>query len=356
MLSYISPERGLAAMLESMSSNATVAKIRAIHGRMLTRDNYRDMLAKRSVPELAEYLSSTRRFEDVLKDIDPMTVHRGFLEELLEKENFETYIRLCRFQQLDRLPFFDFMIHKAEINSLLLLINSLNTGLDRSYLDDLPGYIVKYSKLDLLELSRANDFTELLRLLRGTKYHKVLVRVPLGEDGTVDYTECERRLRTQYFAEILAEAQDSISDEDRDEVLRMVKADINFLNLINAYRMKAFFGFTAEQIKAHQIKLPGVGKRLDSYYQLESPELMLDWLGEHELHGEVTQGGSIEAQMQRSKFRRLEHTIYRSFNAPVVLYAFTQLCDFEAANIVHIIEGIRYGVDPTYIENNLLIC
>ena len=119
-------------MLESVSSNATVAKIRALHGRMLTGENYSEMLARRSVPEIAEYLSATVRFKDVLKDIDPMTVHRGFLETLLEKENFETYIRLCKFQQLDKLPFFDFLISRSEIGCLLMLINSINSGLDRS--------------------------------------------------------------------------------------------------------------------------------------------------------------------------------------------------------------------------------
>jgi V/A-type H+-transporting ATPase subunit C len=343
-------------MLESVSSNATVAKIRALHGRMLTGENYREMLARRSVPEIAEYLSATVRFKDVLKDIDPMTVHRGFLETLLEKENFETYIRLCKFQQLDKLPFFDFLISRSEIGCLLMLINSINSGLDRSYLDYLPGYITKYSDLDLLELSRAESFTELVKLLRTTEYYKPLVRVRLADDGTVDYTECERRLRTQYYSNIIAEAEKAFPDSQSEEVVRMVKADIDFLNMVNAYRMKAFFGFSAEQIKAHQIKISNIGRKLDSYYALETPEQMLEWLSKNRLQGEISDSELIEVEMQRDKFRRLEHRIYRSFNAPVVLYAFTQLCDYETSNITHIIEGIRYGVDPSYIENNILIC
>lgn len=343
-------------MLDSMASNATVAKIRALHGRMLTRENYREMLTKRSVPEIAEYLSSTPRYKNTLKDIDPMTVHRGFLERLLKKDNFDTYQRLCQFQQLDKVPFFDFLTERVVVNSLLILINSLNTGVDSSYLSDLPGYIIKHTKLDLLELSRASDFSELLKLLRGTPYYKPLVRVPLAEDGTVDYTECERCLRTQYYSNIIREAEKAFPGSQSEDVVRMVKADIDFLNMINAYRMKAFYGFTAEQIKAHQIKISGIGKKLDSYYALETPEQMLGWLSRNEMQSDITDGSLIEVKMQRDKFHKLQHRIYRSFNAPVVLYAFTQLCDFETSNIVHIIEGIRYGVDPSYIENNLLVC
>jgi V/A-type H+-transporting ATPase subunit C len=97
-------------MLDGLASNATVAKIRALHGKMLKKENYREMLTRRSVPEIAEYLAATPRYKQALKDIDPMTVHRGFIEELLEKDNFDTYIRLCQFQQLDKVPFFDFLI------------------------------------------------------------------------------------------------------------------------------------------------------------------------------------------------------------------------------------------------------
>ncbi len=323
---------------------------------MLKKENYREMLTKRSVPEIAEYLAATPRYKETLKDIDPMTVHRGFIETLLEKDSFDTYIRLCQFQQLDKVPFFNFLIEKAEINCILMLINSINTGVDRSYLNDLPGYVIKHTKLDLLELSSAGDFNRLMKLLRGTLYHKPLVRVPLSEDGKVDYTECEVRLRTQYYTNLLQEAKDSFADSRLDEVMRMVKADIRFKNLINAYRMKAFYGFTAEQIKAHQIKIASTGRKLDEYYNLDTPEQMLEWLSRHEMQSEITDGAQIELKMQRDRFRKLEHSIYRSFSAPVVLYAFTELCDFETSNITHIIEGIRYGVDPTYIENNILIC
>lgn len=343
-------------MLDGLASNATVAKIRALHGKMLKKENYREMLTKRSVPEIAEYLAATPRYKETLKDIDPMTVHRGFIETLLEKDSFDTYIRLCQFQQLDKVPFFNFLIEKAEINCILMLINSINTGVDRSYLNDLPGYVIKHTKLDLLELSSAGDFNRLMKLLRGTRYHKPLVRVPLSEDGKVDYTECEVRLRTQYYTNLLQEAKDSFADSRLDEVMRMVKADIRFKNLINAYRMKAFYGFTAEQIKAHQIKIASTGRKLDEYYNLDTPEQMLEWLSRHEMQSEITDGAQIELKMQRDRFRKLEHSIYRSFSAPVVLYAFTELCDFETSNITHIIEGIRYGVDPTYIENNILIC
>ena len=41
--------------------------------------------------EAADYLAHSKRYKDAFKDVDPNTVHRGFLEELLHKESFNTY-------------------------------------------------------------------------------------------------------------------------------------------------------------------------------------------------------------------------------------------------------------------------
>ena len=88
-------------MLDSWSANGTVAKIKYIHGRMFTKENYHEMLMRRTVPEAADYLAHSARYKDAFRDVDPNTVHRGFVEALLQRENFNTYMRLCRFQELD---------------------------------------------------------------------------------------------------------------------------------------------------------------------------------------------------------------------------------------------------------------
>ena len=98
------------------------------------------------------------------------------MEALLQRENFNTYMRLCRFQELDKLPFYDFLIKSKEIECILSMINNINSGLDNSYLNDLPGYVIKHSKVSLLEMSRAENYEQLLKILRNTPYYKILVK------------------------------------------------------------------------------------------------------------------------------------------------------------------------------------
>ena len=170
-------------MLEGYSTNATSAKIRAKYAQLFTIDNYRELAALRTIPEACEYLARSSRFSGVLAEVDPNTVHRGYLEELLMKENFETYIRLCRFQGLDKEPFFSFLIKRNEIECILSVINRINSSLETAYLSDMPGYLVRYLDDRYTEISTAQTFEELVEKLRGTAYYKLLRKLPVREDG-----------------------------------------------------------------------------------------------------------------------------------------------------------------------------
>ncbi len=350
-------------MLDCWSTNATVAKIRALHGNMLTKENYHEMLSRRSVPEAADYLAHSKRYKDAFKDVDPNTAHRGFLEGLLHKESFNTYIRLCRFQGLDKLPFYDFQVRKKEIECILSMINNINSELDNSYLTDLPGYVLDHSKISLLEMSRAQTYEELLKILKNTRYYKILVKIPPMADGSADYTECELRLRSEYYKDMLVAVDKDFMGEEAKELREMIYREIDSLNIINAYRMKAFFGYSAEEIKRRQIRIKegpgrsgGLGRRLDRYYELDSPEAMTAWLDKTRYGRDGKNTDYIETKVNSAQHRYLSHVIARSVSAPVSLYAFMKLCSIEVSNIVHIIEAVRYGADPAVIENNLIIC
>ena len=342
-------------MLESFSSNATVAKIRSIHGEMFTKENYHDMLSRRSVSEVADYLAHTPRYRDCFQDVDPNTVHRGFLEQLLKKNNFDTYVRLCKFQGLDKQPFYDFLLRRRETECILSVINNINSGYDNGYLNELPGYVIKHSKINLLELSKADSFEDLLRMLKSTPYYKALVSVPLTDGKVIDYTECELQLRQAYYKYLYDEIEKHYSGSVREQLKKLVFGEIDSLNIINAYRMKVFFGYSAEAIKARQIKYSLIGhKKLEKFYECENAEAMEQWLDKAYRSGKSAD--FIETRMRQTSFRQLQRVISSCQDAPAVMYAFVMLCEIEANDIIHIIEGIRYGVDPSVIEEKIIVC
>ncbi|MBQ1432400.1 MAG: V-type ATPase subunit [Ruminococcus sp.] len=342
-------------MMENTSSNATTAKIRAKYAQLFTPDDYREMAALRTVPEIADYIARSARFKEAFSEVDPNTIHRGFMEELLYRENFETYIRLCKFQGLDKQPFFGFLIRRSEIDCILSIINRINSSLDRAYLSDLPGYLIKYLDIPVMELSMSQTYEELVSGLKGTRYHRVLKKVPVRDDGMADYTECELALRTDYYAELLEQADKGFMGSVSDELRTMILREIDCRNIINAYRMKAYFGYTPDEIKRRSLKFYGIGKRqMERLYEAEDAAVMMDMVN-HTIYGKNSPDtDNIEVEINSVKIRRLRHYITGSTHAPVAVYAFLQLCDIDVSNIVHIIEGIRYGVEAAAIEAQLI--
>lgn len=343
-------------MLESNSTNATTAKIRAKYAKLFTSENYRELAAFRTIPEAAQYLARSARFKDAFREVDPNTIHRGLLEELLMKENFETYIGLCRFQGLDKQPFFDFLIRRNEINCILSVINRINSSLERTYLSDMPGYLVKYLDDRFTEIGMSQTYSELLQRLKGTKYYKILSKVPQREDGQADYVECELRLRTDHYAELLEQAEEEFSGSASDELKSLILKEIDCRNIINAYRMKAYFGYSPEEIKRRSLKFYGIGRRaMEALYEAESAEAMMDMV-KRTIYGKNSPGtDNIEVEINSVKIRRLRSELTRCTNAPAALYTFVELCDIDVSNIIRIIEGIRYGLDAAAIESQLIL-
>lgn len=111
--------------------------------------------------------------------------------------------------------------------------------------------------------------------------------------------------------------------------------------------------------KKRQIRIKtgtGSAKRLDKYYELESPEDMLEWVKRSKYSKGCKQTSEyIESIVRSSQFCYLSHILAQSTAAPVSLYAFMKLCSTEALNIVHIIEAIRYNADPSAVEKDLII-
>ena len=344
------------ATLDSYSTNATVAKIRAIRGNMLKADEYRELMTKRSVAECAEYLSRTKRYRDAFRDTDPNTIHRGYLEELLNKANFDIYLRLCSFQGLDSLPYYNFLIARREIQCILLMINNINSGLENSYLNSLPGYMIKRSKVKLLELSRAENFEDLLRILKGSRYYKPLSKIKADADGRVDYTACELALRKDYFETILFYAERDFHGSIEKEIKEIIYYEIDTMNIINAYRMKKYFGYDADRIKKSIIRVSGrTESTVMNFCGLESAEDMLSWIERSRFGRSERETDVIETRIADARYRKLSHILSSTDSAAVALYAFVRLSILETQNIIHIIEAIRYGADTAALDRNLLI-
>ena len=340
------------------AKNATVAKARAIYGNRLKAEQYRELVSKKSVAEVAEYLQKNTHYGSALANINTMTVHRGLLETILRRYSFERYEKLCKFQQLRKESFYNYLIVLSEIREILSAIMYLNAKSSEEYISALPAYLLSRASFDLIELAKTRSFADILRVIRNTPYYDVLAEVKADEAGKVDFTLCEVMLRSYYLKWLLEVADKDFKGRARSMLKQQIEMQVDLINVINSYRLKTYFGASSEEI--HRNMLPAKGrmpKRVqDELWDTESGEEFLQ-LFSKTLYGRQLEGfGNDEFELRITKLRYsvAKRTLMFSENAAVSLYSLIFLFEVELSNIINIIEGIRYNKSAAYLEAMLV--
>lgn len=339
-------------MFKRKNYNATVAKIMAIYGKRLTQQDYIEMMSKQTVAEAAEYLKKNTHYSVTLASIDTNTVHRGMLENLLRKSIFETYTRITSFEHISKEEFYNYKIIQTEIDEILRCIRFMNAGSEK-LITDVPIYLQDLTSFDLIDLARVTDFKELLTFLKKTPYDDVLKKVKIGADGKADVTECETVLRT-YYIERLKSSLD-FKKKDVRQFIGFLEADIDLINIINSYRLTAFFEATADEIEKDMLPSGGMlsAAKKREIYSAPTSEEFIKRFSKTTYGRQMIENGydinDLERSANKLRYKYAKIMLKGSSSAPLSVYSFIYLLEIEVNNIISIIEGIRYGVESSRI-------
>lgn len=338
--------------------NATVAKVRAMYGKRITPQDYTEMMNKQTISEAAEYLKRNTHYSGALSAIDTNTVHRGMLENLLRRSVFEAYMKITGFERISKQEFYNYKIVQTEIDEILRCIRFINAR-SRKMIADVPIYMNSLTSFDLLELARITEFGELLAFLRKTPYCDVLKKVEVNGEGQVDVTKCETLLRSYYIS--LMKKSLHFRKRDAEQFVSLLESDVDLINVINAYRLTAFFGESEEVIEKDMLPFYGklsAAKQKEIYSAPNSEEFIKKFSKTYYGKAMTENGYDINdiehsARQLRHKYAKL--ALKRSSSAPLSVYAFIFLMEIEVQNIISIIEGIRYGVEAGKIASLIIM-
>ena len=87
----------------SVEYSAIAAKLKAMYSKFLTRDDYEQLLERKSVNDICSYLKSTPGYGEVLEQVNERDIHRGQMEILLEQEMVDEYVRLYNMDAKDNI-------------------------------------------------------------------------------------------------------------------------------------------------------------------------------------------------------------------------------------------------------------
>lgn len=345
--------------MEKYSTNATVSKIRAMYGKMLTSQDYDELMSKQNVSDVAAYLKASTHYADILSSVETNTIHRGFLESLIRKNNFNIYVKLCKFQELGKYDFYNYELVSDEINQILSCILHINSGDIDNYIGTLPGYLIEHSKIDFIALAKQKKFEGFLEVLSNTPYKKLLSGVSRDENGKIDYMSSELILRTYFYNRLIENVRKNFDDKVGEKLVKNIKAQIDLINIINAFRMKNYFNYPSEEVKKDMLPFNGQmsKKKINNIYESKNPEDMLLMINKsvYAKQVEVDDLDNVEKCVYVMRYKNSKRALRDAQDAPTAFYAYLNLCEVEAQNIISITEGIRYKVSPSYIQKLLII-
>lgn len=332
--------------MNNSTGNATVARARAIHGARLSDADYKELASKKSVSEVAEYLKKNTRYSAALSSVNTASVHRGYLESLIRRYSFERYLNICDFQKLRSEQFYNYLIVLSEIREILSIVLHINADSGSEYISSMPAYLINKTDINLIELARARSYDDLLRTLRNTRYYSILKKITSDEKGHVDYLNCEITLRTYYYDWLISTVKKSTLGADSEELLNLIRTQVDLINIINGYRMKKYYKLSGAEIE----------KRLLPVYRKLNAKTKEELFNHEDIEGflnafsktyygkklSLDDHGRFETEIEILQGKMARKALAFSGSTALSVYALVFLLDLEVQNIITIIEGIRY--------------
>lgn len=331
------------------NSMAILTKTRAMYGKLLTPQQYSDMMKCKTVSEVAGYLKNNTHFSTALKNISESTIHRAQLENLLRKSLFDQYARLYRYLLDNSIGLFYYVIVKEEIREILRMLLLLKADNAKSFIVDLPGFLINKTNIDLLSVARATNFDSLVLALKGTDYADILNRFrPTKENPEINYVACENSFYEYYNKSLFNSIKTKYKGREQKELLSILNIENEMLNLTHLYRAKCYTNISkAEAVNRiypyyYKMRQKDFNKLLDIQ---DSPTLK-DFINKTP-YGKYFKDVDLK-YIESYAIRILNYVcsskIHFTSYASVAFYSYVLVSKIEYNNVLKIIEGIRYGL------------
>lgn len=344
--------------MKHMAALAIGAKARSMYGRHLQAKDYDELIHKRSVGEIAAYLKNETDYKQALKDIHENSIHRGQLEELLRRDLFSRTISLMRYATPSSKAFYRLYLLQLEINIILSRIRTIISKRYDEGLMDVPFYIRSYASFDLHRLSNATKMEQLIELLEKTPYAEVLKPYVVREHEIIDYNGCEHALMTYYYDTVFEVIEKSFKGKMKKELLDLYAIRIELENICKIYRYKKYYNDPAFDLKGQLYERRSrLSKTLmESLLAAPKAEDVLKLLAEskYKLYIGSDDYVYIEYYTNEIRYHLAHRYMHFSTSAPMIFTAYLFIQEMEIANLVSIIEGVRYGVPYTDISKILI--
>ena len=336
--------------MSSAVSTAIIPKARAIFSRRLSPAEYRELAGKHSVAEVAQYLKAHPNYAEALETLTESSASRGQLEQLLNRDIYYKYESLFRYD-FSLKKFGSFFMVENEIREILSALRFILHGRKDAYIIEMPTFLSNECSFSLMDLARANTPAQLLAVLEHTPYYSLL-QGPFAQTP-INFFLCEKVLKTYFYRQVFTSIEKNFARKDRTSIRSLFLFEAELYNLDILFRIKTYFptAFTPQEID--DILLP--------FYHYFTKQDLKDFArAKNETELAALYANTRFARKQgdfETVVRKVDDTLYAlarriihfSTSPNAVFAALLAIEKMERANVVNVIEGVRYGLPPDKI-------
>ena len=308
--------------MPSKSCNAVLAKSRAMYGRCLKEDDYRQLVECKTVSEVAAYLKSRTCYGKALTGMIETEIHRGQLEPLLRQELYADVLALSRYTTDNALAVTDFVTARLDIEQIVHCMIMLNIGKAEDFALSIPLMLDPFTSISLKQLA---------------------------EGQPVDIAAAEIALHNKNYGTAIEAVEKMPNRTEQKELRDLFYAVFDFENLERILRLKKYHRFKAETIRSLLIPYGRLSqKNIDSLCAADDIGDVYE-LAKDTYLGKALSKLSFYDQTQISYALindYCKHHLRLSPNPIIVMISYIYLKQIEVRNIINLIEATRYGLSP----------
>lgn len=332
-----------------LSYSGLTTKIRAMSGRFLTKEEYRELAEIKTVPLAVAWLKQKPAYENTWLSLGEEELHRGRIEQLLTNSIYQDYTKIYKFSNLIQRKFLNLYFGRYEISIMKECLNKIfdhrDVNLDLSLF---KSFFDKHSKIDINRLTASLSIEEFVSNLKETEYYKPLQALAYLENPTLfDY---EMTLDLYYFNKIWKYKDKILGKKDLEEITKVYGYKFDLLNLQWIYRAKKYYHMNQASIYALLIPVN---------YKLRKKEIMEIVEAENVSTMEATlsktyygkryqeiETSNLEEMYDYIRKTVLEKESKKDPYSIVTIYNYLYKKEHEIDHLTTVLECIRYGVEP----------
>lgn len=344
----------------SVEYSAVAAKLKAMHSKFLTREDYEELLTRKSVNAICAYLKTTPGYSEVLADVNERNIHRGTMELMLDQELMDEYIRLYNFMDNTNRGLMELWFAGHELEFLKREIRYIYTHEERSSDEINQGrfnaFFETHTKINREVMRNAKSLSDCIEACKDTPYAEPLQR---AENIDADFFSMSMILDSYYHTAIWRSINRDLKGEQSKLAKKLIGGRIDMLNLMWIYRGKKYFNFKNEIIFTYllPVRYRLTEDVLKQLVNADDVKRFTDMVNSLTSYGELFENcdkGRFPEENFRYIYNKLSKSIFVNHaESMVAIYAYLNLKEVELNNITTITEGIRYNLNSDSIREHV---